>query len=218
MPTPARRVIYLAHPVAPTDAEVAEAAAMIRALEYDFGLGELRQLARRANVVRAQEILTALRREFPETVFAAPWIACLLHDGDAGDDDDDPAQREAGILDNEEIVRRFDGIVLTGVRLSSGMTREDDAGAVEASGEASGAAEIWRPDGFTSYDLVGVVTLATDVPTANRSLARFGPGRAGGPWPRLAGDVGDIVPASSPVTFDAWASGVGRVTRRGPRS
>lgn len=74
----------------------------------------------RANLERAMRWLAWLRRTFPETTFVAPWIASVL----AGDDDADPAQREAGLVDADAVIPRLDGVVLVGGRESSGMTRE----------------------------------------------------------------------------------------------
>lgn len=64
--------------------------------------------------------LAWLRKHEPERVIIAPWIASIL----AGEDDFDPAQRERGMLDAEELATRVDGIVLCGGRISSGMGRE----------------------------------------------------------------------------------------------
>lgn len=85
-------------------------------------------MATRTNVDRAMKWLTWLRRSFPETTFIAPWIASVL----AGDDDRDPAQREAGIVDAEAVLERCDGIVLCGPRISSGMRREMEHGIMNA--------------------------------------------------------------------------------------
>lgn len=63
--------------------------------------------------------LTATRTEH----IIAPWIAGLM----AGEDDNDPAQRERGLQTCVEAARRCDGIILVGGRISSGMRREMDA-------------------------------------------------------------------------------------------
>ena len=109
-PVRARLVLYVAHPVAPTPAQVAEAALhptpAARALER--------------NVARAMRWLAWLRRSFPEVTFIAPWIASIL----SGEDDSDPRQREAGLVDADAVVPRCDGVVLCGGRISSGMGRE----------------------------------------------------------------------------------------------
>lgn len=100
-PSPADRLIlYVAHPLGAPD----------RA-----GLDD--------NVRRAMRWLSWLRRSFPETTFIAPWIAAVL----SGEDDADPAQREAGLVDADAVVARCDGVVLCGGRVSSGMARERDA-------------------------------------------------------------------------------------------
>jgi hypothetical protein len=64
--------------------------------------------------------LSWLRRSFPETTFVAPWIAAVL----SGEDDGDPKQREAGLVDADTLIPRLDGVVLCGGRISSGMERE----------------------------------------------------------------------------------------------
>lgn len=96
-----RRVFYVAHPLG---------AASRDGLEH--------------NLLAAGRWLTWLRRSFPATTLIAPWIAGVL----SGEDDADPAQREAGIVDAEAVIPRCDGIVLCGPRRSSGMERELAAG------------------------------------------------------------------------------------------
>lgn len=93
-----RLVLYVAHPLGAPDAA---------------GL--------RANLERAMRWLSWLRRSFPETTFIAPWIAAIY----SGENDSDPAQREAGLVDDCAVVERLDGMVLCGGRISSGMGRED---------------------------------------------------------------------------------------------
>lgn len=126
-----RRVLYMAHPVAPTAGELAEAPVF----SVSVGTGEYEpdmQLmntdrvcvgwAVRRNLDRAQRWLSWLRRSFPETTFIAPWISSIL----AGVDEHDPNQREQGLIDDCAVVERCDGIVLCGPRISSGMARERD--------------------------------------------------------------------------------------------
>lgn len=72
------------------------------------------------NVKRALAWLAWLRRGEPGRAIVAPWIAGIL----AGENDDDPEQRERGLLDCETTCERVDGIVLVGGRISSGMQRE----------------------------------------------------------------------------------------------
>jgi hypothetical protein len=72
------------------------------------------------NLKRAMRWLRWLRRSFQETTFVAPWIASVL----SGEDDADPAQREAGLVDADAIIPRLTGVVLVGGRISSGMLRE----------------------------------------------------------------------------------------------
>ena len=92
-----RSVLYMAHPVAPYG---------------DRLVGD--------NVARAMRWLRWLRRSFPETTFIAPWIAALM----CGEDDANPAQREAGLVDADAVIELVDGVVLVGGRISSGMERE----------------------------------------------------------------------------------------------
>jgi hypothetical protein len=92
-----RLVVYVAHPLGAPDAA---------------GL--------RANLERAMRWLTWLRRTFPETTFIAPWIAAVL----AGEDDSDPTQREAGLVDAVAVIRLVHGVVLCGGRVSTGMQSE----------------------------------------------------------------------------------------------
>lgn len=130
-----RRVLYFAAPLRPTDDEIA------RWLQGSNDVARLdaMQDGVRFNVERAKDGLRQLRRAFPETTFIAPWIASVM----AGEDDSDPAQREAGLLDDCAVVERCNGIVLWGSRLSDGMRREMEHG------------ERSR-DLFEVYNLVGV--------------------------------------------------------------
>lgn len=72
------------------------------------------------NIKRALRWLSWLRRSFPDVTFVAPWIAGVL----SGEDDSDPVQREAGLVDADAVIQRLDGVVLVGGRISSGMGRE----------------------------------------------------------------------------------------------
>lgn len=74
------------------------------------------------NIKRALRWLAWLRKSFPDATFVAPWIAGVL----SGEDDADPAQREAGLVDCCATVAHLDGVVLVGGRISSGMERERD--------------------------------------------------------------------------------------------
>lgn len=117
IPTGARRrVLYFAAPLRPTDDEIA--------LEVGGGHPTPCAAATSVNLSKAQRTFTRLRRAFPETTFIAPWIASVM----AGEDDSDPAQREAGLVDACAVVERCDGIVLWGSRLSDGMRREMEHG------------------------------------------------------------------------------------------
>lgn len=73
------------------------------------------------NVSRALRWLAYLTATRTESIIA-PWIAGLM----AGDDDNDPTQRERGLQTCVETARRCDGIILVGGRISSGMRRELD--------------------------------------------------------------------------------------------
>jgi len=112
-----RTVIYMAHPVAPLPAEVAA----------DTWSPTPCAAAVSANITRALRWLSWLRRTFTGITFVAPWIASIL----SGEDDHDPAQREAGLVDCEVTVARLDGIVLVGGRIGSGGKRER-AAAIDA--------------------------------------------------------------------------------------
>ena len=111
-----RAVYYLAHPLAPTEEQ-------IRACTGSLHPGDRSAAIRdglAANLARAQRWLRWLRRSFPETTFIAPWIAAVL----SGEDDADPTQREAGLVDACAVVPLLTGIVLCGGRVSSGMGHE----------------------------------------------------------------------------------------------
>lgn len=111
---------YVAHPVHPTDEEVERVRSLAlggvymsdRALRYEVILN---------NINNAKQWLAWLIREYPSVTFIAPWIATL--DG-GGDDDLDPEQRERGLRDCCRAIRRCDGVVLVGGRVSDGMRRE----------------------------------------------------------------------------------------------
>ncbi len=108
---------YVAHPVHPTDAEIAE---MIGPSGSDFwGVAAARVV--RDNIANAKLWLAWLARRFPAITFIAPWIASL--DGGGGDDLD-PASRERGLRDCCRTIRACDGLVHTGGRVSSGMVTE----------------------------------------------------------------------------------------------
>jgi hypothetical protein len=120
----------VAHPVAPSEEEIAAATSRLVASaerwSYQPDVGRAPKRATRNNVRAAGRWLRWLRREFPETTFIAPWMVSIL----TGDDDSDPAQREAGLADCCATVERCDGIVLCGPRISSGMRREMEHGEV----------------------------------------------------------------------------------------
>lgn len=127
-----RAVLYMAHPVRPTTAEIAatpshtgwDTRSDLRSSMEAGGrpISDVQRIrnATRTNVEQALRWLRWLRLSFPETTFIAPWISSLL----SGDDDADPAQREAGLVDARAVIGLCDGIVLTGPRVSDGMRRE----------------------------------------------------------------------------------------------
>lgn len=130
-----RQVLYVAHPVAPTNGDMASVPykrvePSRNEYENDVHIpipdSERVALAVRANLERAMRWLAWLRKSFPETTFIAPWIADIQAAGD--DADPDPSQREAGLVDCCAVVERCDGIVLCGGRISSGMRREMEHG------------------------------------------------------------------------------------------
>jgi hypothetical protein len=151
-----RQVLYVAHPVRPTEEEIRAFSYRIERgrAEYipDFALPQTRGQsiadAIKANIDRALRWLAWLRTSFPETTFIAPWIADLM----SGADDGDPAQREAGMRNNFDVIERCDGIVLCGGRISEGMRRETEHGQMRY--------KIWfdpadRMLGFAVYGLTG---------------------------------------------------------------
>lgn len=124
-----RPVFYFAVPLRPDDRDLSEVP--LRRVEQghgeyepdiEFPIPEVerQQLGLRANVDRALRGLGWVRKAFPDVTFIAPWIAAVL----SGENDANPAQREAGLVDACAIVERCTGIVLYGGRVSSGMMRE----------------------------------------------------------------------------------------------
>lgn len=122
-----RQVLYVAAPLAPSEEEIEQVRLRIGKWNPGVGFagpGSCAKAATLENAKRAMRWLSWLRRSFPETTFIAPWIASVL----GGEDDTDPAQREAGLVDACAVVERCDGIVLCGPRISSGMRREMEHG------------------------------------------------------------------------------------------
>lgn len=139
-----RTVLYVAHPLAPTDAEIAQQPSSI-AINLIDGSPDTRAL--KANLDRALRWLAWLRKSFPETTFIAPWIATVM----SLDGDDSPGLREAGLFDDCAVVERCDGIVLCGARISSGMQREREHGRLHYQPRRAGP----YPNPFVVYDLTG---------------------------------------------------------------
>lgn len=155
-----RRLLYVAHALRPTEAEIA-ATPYERVEpgknEYELDIrtpiphDQRVAWAQGINLRRAGAWLTWLRRSFSETTFIAPWIASVY----AGENDANPAHREAGLVDAEATIERCDGIVLCGTRISDGMRRERDHGLATAdAGERFGCGcRSWR---FDVYDLTSI--------------------------------------------------------------
>jgi len=76
-----------------------------------------------ANLARALRWLRWLTATSPETTYIAPWIAAIM----SGEEDDDPAARARGLAHDVVTVRRCDGLVLVGGKISQGMAIERDA-------------------------------------------------------------------------------------------
>ena len=78
-----------------------------------------------ANLARALRWLRWLSITRPEATYIAPWIPAVM----VGDDSD-PVQRAKGLADDIAVVKRCDGIVLVGGRISTGMAIEQGAALV----------------------------------------------------------------------------------------
>lgn len=123
---PEEQVWYVCHPLHSTDAEIADLRSREDAVNQRWfkvnkvSDQEARKLIANGNLAQAKICLDRLRRMFPTITFIAPWITAV----EAGADDSDPAQREAGLRDDCRVVRRCDGVVHTGNRVSDGMRRE----------------------------------------------------------------------------------------------
>jgi hypothetical protein len=115
-----RPVIYMMHPLAPTAEEIEFAMERHgKPCSQEYAV----RLALQRNIERALRWLAWLRRTFPSATFIAPWIATVQ----SLDGDDSPELREAGLVDDCEVVARCDGAVAVGGRWSSGMRREQTA-------------------------------------------------------------------------------------------
>ena len=131
-----RRVLYVAHPLAPNDSDIGF---VIRVHDDEH---KAFATALRANIDLALRWLAWLRRSFPQDTFVAPWIATVL----SLDGDDSAELREAGLVDDCAVVERCDGIVMTGSRIGSGGDRERRHGMSYARGWTCAA-------GFKVFDL-----------------------------------------------------------------
>lgn len=151
-----RRLIYMAHAVAPTEKE-------IDAARIEAGINEpwtsASELAVRRNIESALRCLAWLRSSFFETTFIAPWIAGVQAVGGDGT----PEDRERGLINCCAVVERCDGIVHMGRRISSGMRREMEHGQFSKfvrfqpwdNSLVSGVVTC-NPFSFKVYDLVGI--------------------------------------------------------------
>jgi len=70
------------------------------------------------NIARARRWFNYLLQEYPMHGFTAPWLlyAEMLNES--------PSNRERGMRDDLDCLRRCDGIVLVGGRMSPGMMEE----------------------------------------------------------------------------------------------
>jgi hypothetical protein len=181
-----RQVLYMGHPLSPTEDEIAA----IPRWEPDWDSvrrepqqrerpsGDRAYLALKANLDRALRWLAWLRKSFPETTFIAPWIATVQSLGN----DDSPELCEAGLVDYCAVVERCDGIVLCGGRISSRMRREMEHGL------AMGLDDCCEPviQEFRVYDLTKLGALA---PTFCAEPAQFMMGSGRRPFPDWADKV-----------------------------
>lgn len=135
-----RRLIYMAHPVAPTE-----------------------MITTAGNIRNALVWLSWLRRSFPETTFIAPWISVIQSLGNS----DLPADREAGLVDDCTVVERCDGIVLVGERVSSGMARERDHGSMRHKVWVDPADHL---PSFEVYDMTDLGSGPEDISAPNLAM------------------------------------------------
>lgn len=78
----------------------------------------------RANALRCTAWVRWLTLHDPTRIYVAPWVAEVL-----AFEDDFPPGGKAGVLGADlAVLRRFDGIILTGGRISEGMGIEDEVG------------------------------------------------------------------------------------------
>jgi hypothetical protein len=121
-----RKVVWLAHPVAPTEEEIERELAWLigSPLAAELTAEALRDGARRravsANVHSALVWLDWLVEHTPWAI-CAPWIPYVEMHGDDGG-----AMRERGLADNCAIAERCDAIAIC-VRVTSGVDRERGA-------------------------------------------------------------------------------------------
>lgn len=88
-------------------------------LAHPLGAGTRR--GELVNLQAAEAWLAALSHAEPDAAIIAPWITSLRAQID---DDRDPAARARAMRRNLAVVRRCEGIVLCGPRLSPGMREE----------------------------------------------------------------------------------------------
>lgn len=73
---------------------------------------------REQNIARAERWLAFLIHAYPQYAFVAPWVAYAKILPETTDN------RDRGIRDDLNVLRRCDGIVLVGGRMSPGMVSE----------------------------------------------------------------------------------------------
>lgn len=78
----------------------------------------------RGNALKAVAWIKWLVDKDPRRVYIAPWVAEVLAYADITCS---PEFYDRVLTDDEEVVRRLDGILLVGGRISNGMQRELDA-------------------------------------------------------------------------------------------
>lgn len=129
-------ILYVAHPVAPRDGEVLARCTRCKA-EHTFARADVVDLRNVCdhddrvhptdsaaeivgyNLRRALAWWSWLEGSLTEIVFAMPWYVNVTANGNG-----DPDRVARGLRDDCEIVQRFDGLVLCGSRVSSGMHKE----------------------------------------------------------------------------------------------
>lgn len=142
-----RPVFYVAHPVAPPCACPATS--------------PLDQLQIACNVMRAKRWIRWLA-ERADVALCAPWIPYVETLPES------PEWRARGLLDDEAMAARCDGIILVGGRVSSGMERETRA--VIAARWISSGAYLDGDTDFLATLAVDLTALGSEPPTERGAL------------------------------------------------